>query len=496
MLQFAKKLLVTLLLVAGVTQAKAFSLIGPFETWMTTDLGYQLLNDAGGPMNLGDEYRFGAPTIVYAYDPTFLNYFGQDGVDAVESAIKMLNDLPEFSKMSADLREFPMDTRRFNFRAAALGVRDLKSWALAFVLESLGLTTPERYVFTLRSRIEISPDLSLFRTIMRNFDPVTFEPTSYINGTLYSYRVAQTQPDPVFEAVAFPVDPLAPSVTTVAGFTILAGEGTVDARGRGTLFNPGLFYSGLTRDDVGGLRYLYRRQNMNVENVAPNSTTSITSGGSTIGTTPWVPVGGGLGGGQAGGGQAGGGIGGQPGGGIGGQATTNLVDLALRPGPDKIRLVRARFDSQLGVFTTNTVIFTDVFVTNNVLRQQVLQRTVTVPDILFSAADLDVNAAGDPIVITRDVTFQNNSAQNSLSGNTIAGPGIIVIPVEISFSKVGPNFRNVGFGGEENATRGIVWGSFDASTNAPVVFPAGFSLQELENIVLKKGGVSPWRVIQ
>src|SRR5439155_20376259 len=33
----------------------------------------------------------------------------------------------------------------------------------------------------------------------------------------------------------------------------------------------GMFHTGLTRDDVGGLRYLYRTNNMNVEVAAPGA---------------------------------------------------------------------------------------------------------------------------------------------------------------------------------------------------------------------------------
>ncbi|MGB9601977.1 MAG: hypothetical protein ACPMAG_04230, partial [Limisphaerales bacterium] len=41
---------------------------------------------------------------------------------------------------------------------------------------------------------------------------------------------------------------------------------------------PGEFFTGLTRDDVGGLRYIYRADNFNVEQMPPTVTNYIASG--------------------------------------------------------------------------------------------------------------------------------------------------------------------------------------------------------------------------
>jgi len=85
-------------------QALAFSLRGPAATsWMTVRLGYNVNNNpAFGPMNLGEEYRWNVPTIYYGFSPDFLNYFGQHGVDEIERAIKMLNDLPSADVLNVD----------------------------------------------------------------------------------------------------------------------------------------------------------------------------------------------------------------------------------------------------------------------------------------------------------------------------------------------------------------------------------------------------------
>ncbi len=500
LMQFLKKLLCGSLLVAGLIEAQAFSLLGPFDTWQTADLGYNFAflvptPDVGGPMSLGEEYRWSSPVIAFAFDPSFLNYFGEKGVAAIEAAVKILNDLPSASDMSDDLHEFPMDTRRFNYRASALGIRDLKSWALSALLESLGLAAPERYIFTIRSRVVLN-NIPTYAIVKRNFDPVKLEPSNYVNGALYTYNIFHTYGPPtypdVWEAVEIPIDPLAPTVTSVAAFVGLMG-GTTDTRGSGVLSNPGIFYTGLTRDDVGGLRYLLRKNNQNVENLPTDATSPTGGGGGASGPAalPWLPVGGGTG--AAGGaGQAVGGIGG-----AGTTATGNLVNAALRPGFDKYRLVRVHFDSLLGQFRSNIVTYADSYLTNGTIRQQLVQRTVTQPDILFTAADLGVDAqSGYPILYNRTMTFQNNSALNSLATqNTLGGPGNIVAPVQISFSKIGPFLTSSPEAREEIAFRGLAWGSFDASTNAPTLFPLGTSIQDLERIVLNDGGTgSAWRI--
>ncbi|RME92350.1 MAG: hypothetical protein D6766_10205, partial [Verrucomicrobia bacterium] len=103
----------------------AFSLIGPFPAWQTQEIGYQInINepDLGGPMNLGEEYRHNIPLLTYGFAPSFVNYFGQRGIEEVEKAIAIINDALDLDKHSPDLHEFPLDTRRINYRASALGL--------------------------------------------------------------------------------------------------------------------------------------------------------------------------------------------------------------------------------------------------------------------------------------------------------------------------------------------------------------------------------------
>ena len=93
------------------------------------------------------------------------------------------------------------------------------------MLVALGLTSPERYVWTLREHIDEAPPVPQQDwVIQRNFDPVTFDPTSYVNEALYTYQILQTAPDPIWEAVEFEVDPTVPSVTSVAAVAGTAGR--------------------------------------------------------------------------------------------------------------------------------------------------------------------------------------------------------------------------------------------------------------------------------
>jgi hypothetical protein len=444
----------------------AFSLIGLPDTWQVPALGYNLPLfippsgiDIGGPMNLSEEYRWNSPVVTYAYDESCLNYFGAAGVAAVEKAIRILNDLPSASAMSPDLSEFSLDTRRFNYEATALSLFDLTSVTLSCFLEHMGLTAAERYVWTLRARVVVN-NIPIYHTIKRSFDPVTLEPSSYVNGTLYTYSIRQTLANPdVWEAIDLVVDPNAPAVTSVAAYMGIA-SGAVDNRGAITIIAPGIFYTGLTRDDAGALRYIYHRNNANVENLQPGTI------GSSSGC-PWC---------------------------IPGGTNAVAVNTALRPGVEKITFVRLEFDSIIGQSPTFTNRYTDVYITNGMTFRQTVERVSNLPDILISAADLGVAVnTGTPVPYTRNASYVNNDTINGGSGVIKAGPGNIQPTIEMSFSNVGPWIENFGDGSEEFGLIGLIWGSFDGTTNAPVVFPIGTSIQEIESRVLslRRGG-SQW----
>jgi hypothetical protein len=262
MLRFSKKFALTGLLAVIVQGASAFSLLGPFDGWQTDVLSYNIGGDIGGPQQLGEEYRYNIPVLYYAADSSFLDFFGSSGMVAIDKATAILNSLSNPSSYSSNLTEFPLDTRRFNFRAQALNLIDLSSATLHILLEELGLAEPERYAWTLRARIGQCPAYTYFVT-QRNFDPVSWEPTPYVNGTLYTYDIIEFCPV-VDRADAFErrVDPLQHLLNAVASVGI---------------FEPGSFHIGLTRDDFGGLRYLYRTNNVNLEESGPNTETFVTN---------------------------------------------------------------------------------------------------------------------------------------------------------------------------------------------------------------------------
>ena len=468
MWRFLQRAFPILALAGVVNSASAFALLGRYDSWQVSRIGYNLpisdvaiglLPDIGGPMNLGEEYRWNISPITYGFDESFLNYFGSKGTAAVTQAVAILNNLPAMSQMSSNLSEFPTDTRRVNYQASALGLTDLKTVALSYLLEELGLASPERYVFTLRARTEIN-NVVYYTVINRNFDPVTSNPSKYVNDVLYTYYIGEFPAPPVdfADAVEVQVDPLAFGFTAVVSLA--------DGLWKSGIIGQGQFFTGLTRDDAGSLRYLYggagRWQNLNVENLLPGTTGSVQNSGDC----PWCVVGG------------------------TNAVTTNVVvDLALRPGVDKLSFQQGRYDSMFGQFITVTNQYVDHYVTNYSLKTQNTQRVLTQPDILFAAADLGVDAGGNPIYMSRTdtSTWANNDALNGQT--TLAGPGVIQPEVAIIFSKLGPYYYNVGppfnYLDEGTGIPGfVVWGSFDGTTNAPVVYPDGVSIQDLEQQVL------------
>ena len=69
----------------------AFSLLGPFPAWQLAaysglQLDYNQPDDIGGPMRVNEGYRWNIPVIYYAFDQSFINYFGPNGIAAESSA--------------------------------------------------------------------------------------------------------------------------------------------------------------------------------------------------------------------------------------------------------------------------------------------------------------------------------------------------------------------------------------------------------------------------
>jgi hypothetical protein len=408
------------------TRAKAFALLGPYEPWMQNSNCFRLTftpvenapGDIGGPMCLSNGYRWNVPVVTYGFDQSFMDFFGSNGVAAVEGAIQMLNDLPPAS--SIQMSNYYDDTLEINYQAQSELLYDLKSQTLALLLEQLGLASPTRSIYVERAWNPLFaeggwagvtnaiPDY----IVMRNYDPVTLDSSQFVNEFLYlgnvwsGFGIGLDE----FEIETSPFDLEAPYYSAVA-----------DNR-----LNIGDFYIGPTMDDVSGLSYLFSQTNIHYE--------QLLYGVSGAGTN-----------------------------------ASSWVNGAWRPGIDKITFVPQPTSSP-AQFLPLTNQYNDTYITNGIVTQQQLQRVVTQPDFLFKAGD----TAQYPIILPFTRTGTSNWINNAaLNGNPSgAGPGIIQPPVQITFGKLGPRVYTYGSGPTETIlNETALWGSYDDSTNPPVIYP-------------------------
>ncbi len=483
-------------LIAFAQVQHGFSLVGPNAPWQTTGIGYTAPvpgSMGGAPMNLDEEYRWNVPSVHYGFTADFLNFAGVRGTEEVEKAIAILNDLPPADNINID--DYPLESLRMNHRAQALGILDLKSHALQFLTVSMGIADPTRYVYTIRNRWVVN-NVTNYLVTMRNFDPVTWEYTPFVNGTLYTYEIVEPYLPGIAVAVNTPVDPLdqlLPRTLPVSADSSLGFAG----------FPPGSFYTGLTRDDVAGLKYIYRSSNYNTETAladisgAGGGIAGGLGGGSGIADFPGTVT-------SPGGGvydfpflittnapAAGGGVGAGAGQGV----TTNaFINPAIRAGREKISFLRSDYDSLIGAFFQPlTVRFSENVLTNGNFRSQTLVRTVVQPDYIFDAADLQGNDAGPGGAISFSVsTTANWLSSDTFDGTTgdDDGPGIITPSATFTFNNVGPLFQNFQADGQFFLREGdlgsaplVVWGSYDGTTNAPIIYPNRVTIEDLERLV-------------
>lgn len=433
----------------------AFALLGPLKNrtnnaadpWqgkpyagLPRGLGYELPGAIGGPMFLNEAYRWNVPVIYYGFDQAFVDYFGEPGIEAVESAFAMLNELPPASEMSTNLVEFPLHTKAHNIDANDL--LDIKSHVLPLLLEQLGLANPEGFAWGLRNRSIITNQGQVqtnYSVIQLNYDPVTWQPSSLVNDVVYHYRIFDPRPwiSPGYEfAIAAPwyeFNPAVPAYSSVAG----AWGGWLDLGSspnayRYDYFIPGDFFLGLTRDDIGGLRFLLSRTNRVVERLLPG-VVGVDSG------------------------------------------TSNIVNNALRGGVEKLSFIRLPLNSQSNHFTCITNVFQDVYFKSNVACTQLVQRVVSQPDILFTAEDMDVSfhasaSSGsfgtDRVTRTGTGHWENNCSINGQPG--AGGPGVIHPGVRFAFNRLG----RLAFARDREIRRFVSyvnqWASFTGA-DAPIV---------------------------
>jgi hypothetical protein len=465
------KILAALLMLAVLAEAGfAFTIWGPLQTYQTTALCYSTrywyspyvpstlntplstpgnvpFTELGGPAPFNHGSRLNVGVITYAYDVSFLEYYGAAGVQAVDAAFDVLNGLPQVSKASADLTEFiTQDNQQINYTARALSMLDLKSCTLQMMIEHMGLLG-ETHVYDLLGQGGTCGD-AYYEVTVNNYDPVTWNPSTYVNGINYSFQVFDGCSDSLDFADAMETIGVGENNWAMgADFSAVATqEGKV----------LGGYYLGLTRDDFGGLRYLYNKNNFNNEALPTDCWVAAEGTGMT-----YSPVG-----------------------------TTNTLDNAftgLLGGQEHITFKKVAFDSYIGTaYATNVLSFKISVLTNSKVEQLMVWRTNVTPDIIITASNLlNTPAASEDQPYERSVTFIAAPVGGVAPGN---GPEVISPTMTIAFNNVGPIYYNVNIGFvQQNSVYLYPYfqmGSYDGSTNAPVVFPQGFSLAALDKMEL------------
>jgi len=464
-------------------QALGFSTWGPLEPWQTQDMDYgirylpctpapdlvleevqgpgiiSINTELGGTKNFDEGSRLNVPIITYAYDYTFLSYFGAQGVAAVDSAFAVLNGLPAAS--NARLTQFVTEgNQQINYTAQALRMLDLKSIVMWLMLEHMGLIG-ETHTYDLRERVAIpgaSDPCTVYCVVLtRNFDPITYNASEYVNGNLLTYQIGCLAP--------------AVDVGDAMEASAQVGRPPLSAVATREALQVGGYYVRITRDDMGGLRYLYRQNRYVNEGFDPE--TRFTSAQSS-----WNPV------------------------------SFNVTNVplaggtfaALVGGVEKIQFVKTAYDSLLGIpFRPITNHYTIPQITNGTLVTLNVARTVTAPDIIFTAGDLTFPGP-DPYQETLErssptanfITYGSPYAtgQVQVNGAYVVTPAVITPQLTVTLNNSGQVYYNIAaaFGDQATAVDlGYIWGSFNGSTNAPIPFPTGTSLNEIEAEVLSAG---------
>ncbi len=433
------RFLFTVFLSLLAAKATAFSLLGPYADWMQTTNGYRLPGDIGGPMDIKEGYRWNVPILTYGFDQSFLAYFGSNGVAAVEQAIQILNDLPAASKIV--LTNYPLDSRQVNPTANGLGLFDLKSATLALLLEQMGLGQPSRNAFDLKQWDPMFSGCLNFacwytwaiptNIILRNFDPETRQADYYVNGVLYTGSLltlpfGYSGPPfvPVTDVVEYTVDPLATGYGAVA-------DGVFSFNWPNGGLSSGTRFTGLTRDDVGGLGYLLANTNVNFEGLLPDVHRLDSQ-------------------------------------------KPPKVNLAARPGVEKVMFVKQPFDTRKSQWKNLTYRYTAAYITNGVVKKQQIRRIVTQPDFLFTATDTGENNFYTLYVLRTGTT---NWIDNAVLNGGTAGPGVIQPPITISFHKLGPTV----YTGDDPSVALQGWGSFAGTADSPVIYPS--APQQTNNVL-------------
>ena len=387
-----------------VLPARAFVLMGLPGTNEVASFNYT--DEFGAPKDISWQgtkrfFRWNTPSFVYSFDASFVNYFGLEGMEAVDDAFAVVNEFyvnEDYQGVSQlDLAKHGFlgnhNTTWINSSAENAQIIDIKSLVLGMLVNQLGLGNPHRWAFSITAQRTNSIGSQLiFETRLRNYDPITYLPADIINGVKYSYRLVTdatnaTVSNPTFgvaDMEEFTTDTSGNAWSSVAAITdAFYGNTSLYWTDTPSLFNFGVYYDGLnamggqykrrhalTYDDAGGLKYLYSTNNFIYEQLPANvaliepaqylpahiavhqptptgrrlpifprrGQANFTAPNPTLTTT----------------------FGGLPG---LGTNQTGIMDVAMRGGIDKIQFHHQPFDSLLGInFTPTNFIWMDTFV--------------------------------------------------------------------------------------------------------------------------------------
>ena len=264
-----------------------------------------ITDDLGGPKRFDEFWRWTTPSLTYGFDLSFVQFFGEEGIAAVNDAMLVLNDFFEPQDGSySGVTELDLIKHKFrenhatywiNTTAQNENLMDVKSLTLGMMVNYLGLGNPYRYMFTATNAYYPDPFNAgqvIFQTTLKNYDPITIQPTDLVNNELYSYRLVHDQlagflPDPLTASVANVTIDMeeftsVDSVTSYSavsaivdafyGYTDLIWTRPPSRYGYGVFYDAQNAMTGiyepryaLTYDDAGGLKHLYNTNTVAME---------------------------------------------------------------------------------------------------------------------------------------------------------------------------------------------------------------------------------------
>jgi hypothetical protein len=185
-----------------------------------------------GIMNISEFYRWNIPILTYGYDNSFLEIFKEQGKNEFESAVSALNNIP----YDANIYQYPLNAMRGNYTASTENMYSLRTVFLNALIRTLGVADAESGMWLIRTQWVSANGVIAYAT-KRNYDPITLAPSSYINGSLFTYKYFTNKPSH-YGITIFCPDPLSSTGTEI------------------DVPSAGSFKTGLTRDEIGGIMFV------------------------------------------------------------------------------------------------------------------------------------------------------------------------------------------------------------------------------------------------